>query len=81
FTSTSVTLLLSAAFAIPVAWFLMVPVSHVVVAFAPGGLETMIAMGALLGADAGFVAGCHLGRLLLLPVLLPTMLARSSHRQ
>ncbi|SFL42951.1 AbrB family transcriptional regulator [Shimia aestuarii] len=76
--ATVVTMGMALAVSVPVAWYLAMPASHVVVAFAPGGLETMIAMGAILGADAGFVAACHLGRLLILPILLPVMLGRSS---
>ncbi|MBR9843780.1 MAG: AbrB family transcriptional regulator [Rhodobacteraceae bacterium] len=76
--ATAVTLGLTVGIAAPVAGLLGMPAAHVVVAFAPGGLETMIAMGAILGADAGFVAACHLGRLLFLPVLLPMMLGRGS---
>lgn len=63
--------------AAPVAWALGMPLAHVLVAFAPGGLETMIAMGAVLGVIPGFVAACHISRLLVLSVLLPWMLARS----
>ena len=62
--------------AIPVAWALGMPLAHVLVAFAPGGLETMIAMGAVLGVIPGFVAACHIMRLLVLSILLPWMLAR-----
>jgi uncharacterized membrane protein AbrB (regulator of aidB expression) len=36
----------------------------------------MIAMGAVLGANPGFVAACHIGRLLLLPLLVPALLAK-----
>jgi membrane AbrB-like protein len=61
---------------LPVAWALEMPVAHVLVAFAPGGLETMIAMGAVLGVVPGFVAACHVARLLVLTLLLPIMLAR-----
>ncbi len=64
-----------AAFAVAVA--LGMPPSHVLVAFAPGGLETMIAMGVVLGIVPGFVAACHITRLLVLSVLLPLM-ARGS---
>ena len=78
--ATAVTLGLTVAVAAPMAGLLEMPVAHVVVAFSPGGLETMIAMGAILGADAGFVAACHLARLLILPVLLPMMLGRGSKR-
>ena len=62
--------------ALPVAWALNMPLAHVLVAFAPGGLETMIAMGAVLGVIPGFVAACHIARLLVLSVLLPWMLGR-----
>jgi membrane AbrB-like protein len=62
--------------AVPVAWALGMPLAHVLVAFAPGGLETMIAMGAVLGVTPGFVAACHIARLMVLTVLLPAMLGR-----
>ncbi len=62
---------------VPVAWALGMPLPHVLVAFAPGGLETMIAMGVVLGVVPGFVAACHIARLLVLSVLLPWMLSRS----
>ena len=68
---------LAAAGSLPVAWALGLPLAHVLVAFAPGGLETMIAMGAVLGVVPGFVAACHIARLLVLTVLLPAMLGRS----
>ncbi len=61
--------------AVPVAWALGMPIAHVLVAFAPGGLETMIAIGAVLGVIPGFVAACHIARLVVLSVLLPWMLA------
>lgn len=63
--------------AVPVAWALGMPVAHVLVAFAPGGLETMIAMGAVLGVVPGFVAACHIARLFVLTFLLPMLLART----
>jgi len=59
-----------------VAWALGMPLAHVLVAFAPGGLETMIALGAVLAVVPGFVAACHIMRLVVLSVLLPAMLAR-----
>lgn len=63
--------------AAPVAWALGMRIEHVLVAFAPGGLETMIAIGAVLGVVPGFVAACHIARLLVLSVLLPWMLSRT----
>ncbi len=52
------------------------PLLHVLVAFAPGGLETMTVMGVALGANPGFVAGAHVFRLLLLAILVPIMIRR-----
>jgi len=52
------------------------PILHVAVAFAPGGFETMIVMGAIIGANPGFVAAIHISRLLVLPLLLPFFLGR-----
>ena len=63
--------------AIPVAMFLEMPLLHVLMAFAPGGLETMIAMGAVLGANPGFVAATHVARLLMLIVLVPALMPRA----
>ena len=68
---------LSVGFAVPVSMFLDMPLPHVLVAFAPGGLETMIVMGAVLGANPGFVAACHVGRLLVLSALIPFVAARA----
>jgi membrane AbrB-like protein len=53
------------------------PLAHVLVAFAPGGLETMAVIGAAIGANPGFVAAAHVGRLLLLSVLIPIFVARA----
>ena len=74
---TVLTVMLSVAFAVPVAMFLGMPLPHVLVAFAPGGLETMIVIGAVLGANPGFVAACHVGRLLVLSLLIPLLAARA----
>ncbi|NNE52089.1 MAG: AbrB family transcriptional regulator [Sulfitobacter sp.] len=77
---TGVATVLAGAGAVPVAWALDMPVAHVLIAFAPGGFETMIAMGAVLGVVPGFVAACHMARLLVLTVLLPAMLAREARQ-
>lgn len=52
------------------------PMSHVFVAFAPGGLETMAIMGATIGANPGFVAAAHAGRLLFLSLMIPVLINR-----
>jgi membrane AbrB-like protein len=76
--TTFVAVIIAALGAFPVAWFIGMPVAHVLVAFAPGGLETMVAMGVMLDANPGFVAACHVGRLLFLSVLIPSLLARGA---
>lgn len=68
---------LAAAAAIPAAWAIAMPTAHVMIGFAPGGLETMIAMSAVLGASPGFVAACHVGRLLILSFVIPLFLSRA----
>ncbi len=53
------------------------PLIDVIIAFAPGGLETMIAMGAIVGADPAYVAIHHVARLFFLSVFVPLVLSRS----
>jgi len=48
----------------------------VIIAFAPGGLETMVAMGAVLGADPAFVVIHHVARLFFLSAFVPVVLSR-----
>ncbi|MBF9035995.1 AbrB family transcriptional regulator [Rhodobacterales bacterium HKCCE2091] len=52
------------------------PRVDLMIAFAPGGLETMAALSLMLGADPAFVALHHLGRLLFLSVLVPALMLR-----
>ncbi|WP_299367323.1 AbrB family transcriptional regulator [uncultured Tateyamaria sp.] len=73
---TALTVLMALATALPVALALGFDPAHVLVAFAPGGLETMIAMGIVLGANPGFVAAAHVARLLYLTVMLPAFVGR-----
>ncbi|WP_088632789.1 AbrB family transcriptional regulator [Phaeobacter sp. 22II1-1F12B] len=77
-TITLIAAIVAVLTAAPVAYMLGMPVAHVLVAFAPGGLETMIALGAVLKADPGFVAACHIMRLVILIGLIPLMLGRQS---
>jgi membrane AbrB-like protein len=73
---TGVALVLSGAAAGAVALAIGMPSAHVLIAFAPGGLETMIAMGVVMGVVPGFVAACHITRLMVLSLLLPLMARR-----
>ncbi|MFV2033777.1 MAG: AbrB family transcriptional regulator [Halocynthiibacter sp.] len=59
-----------------VAWLLELPVALVLVAFAPGGVEVMIAMSVQLGLDSTFVAAHHVARLLILMAVLPFIIPR-----
>lgn len=77
-TTTFIAVGLAALAALPVAVVLAMPVAHVLAAFSPGGLETMIALGAALGASPGFVAACHVMRLVVLSALLPLFLRRGA---
>jgi len=53
------------------------PMLTALIAFAPGGLETMMAMSLLLDADPAYVAAHHVFRLLVLTVALPVIVART----
>lgn len=75
---TGVAVALAIVAAVPVAVALGVPLAHILVAFAPGGFETMIALGAVLGVVPGFVAACHMMRIFVLSAMLPFMLGRSA---
>lgn len=57
------------------------PLIDVIIAFAPGGLETMIAMGAIVGADPAYVAIHHVARLFFLSAFVPLVLSRSGARE
>lgn len=75
--STAIATSVAALAALPVAAALDMPMVHVLVAFAPGGLETMVALGAAMGASPGFVAACHIMRLLILSLLIGLSLRRN----
>lgn len=64
-------------FAIAVAIWMGLPIEQLLLAFAPGGLETMVAMSVALGINSGFVAACHLARLLVLSAVVPLLFART----
>lgn len=58
-----------------VSLFVDAPMSQLLIAFAPGGVETMAAMAVSLDADPAFVAAHHVMRLLILTFLAPLMLS------
>lgn len=69
---------ITVATAIPVAILLGLQFSSVLVAFAPGGMETMIALSAVLEASPGFITASHMVRLMILTVMIPAFLTGSS---
>ncbi|RBO51255.1 AbrB family transcriptional regulator [Rhodovulum sp. BSW8] len=69
--------LVSLAAAALVSKLLGLPILSALIAFAPGGLETMIAMSLLLNADPAYVTTHHVFRLLMLTVVVPVLVART----
>ncbi|MDG2374400.1 MAG: AbrB family transcriptional regulator, partial [Paracoccaceae bacterium] len=53
---------------------------YVIIALAPGGFETMVAMSAFVGADPAYVAIHHIARIFFLSALVPIALARRLNR-
>jgi hypothetical protein len=72
--ATAVATILSAVFAIIAAIATGLPLSLMLVCFAPGGLETMTAIALMTGADPAVVAAHHVFRMFLLTFLLPAMM-------
>lgn len=73
---TGFALLVSFLGALVVAWWFDLPLVTALIAFAPGGIESMIAMAVLLEANPTFVAAHHVWRLVFLTVLLPWAVTR-----
>lgn len=57
------------------------PMTTLLIAYAPGGLETMAAISVMLEADPAFVAFHHTFRVVLLTFLVPAFLPRTSDRR
>lgn len=76
----AVTLSVSIAFAGLTAVLTGLPLVQLWVAFAPGGVEVMAAIGLSLGYDPAFVALHHFARILALVVLVPLALGRARAR-
>lgn len=55
--------------------FVDAPFSQILIAFAPGGVETMAAMALMMDVDATYVAAHHIWRLLILTFLAPISIA------
>ena len=72
--ATLAAILVAALFAWPVSVALALPFGQVWVAYAPGGVEAMAAIGLALDYDPVFVALHHVVRLLILAVALPLVM-------
>lgn len=78
FAGTAVTLVagvVSILVSLAVSAWLDIPLPAALIAFAPGGLETMAAMAVILNADPAYVATHHIVRLVFLSFLMPAMIA------
>jgi membrane AbrB-like protein len=60
------------------AWLTGEPLSQMVLAFAPGGIDIMTIMAFALGLDAAFVAAHQLARFALIAVYVPVLLKRTA---
>lgn len=76
FVTTGIALTVSGAAALLVSLFVDMPPSHLLIAFAPGGLETMVAMGIMLDANPAFVAAHHISRILFLTAVIPILMKK-----
>ena len=77
----TLTATLAAAFAFVAAKASGLPIIDVMIGFAPGGLETMIIVGVAMGGDPSFIASAHVGRLVLLAIVITTYAARMARHK
>lgn len=73
---TVAVVLLASIAAVSVSRLTGVPLNAVMIAFAPGGLETMAAMAVMMHADTAYVGSHHVLRLLFLSVLMPLVMRK-----
>ncbi|MCC2608589.1 AbrB family transcriptional regulator [Neorhizobium petrolearium] len=78
---TVVVTVLAAAIAGGVSYLTGVPLDAALIAFAPGGLETMAAMAVMLHADPTYVGAHHVLRLMFLSVLMPLVLGKEARQR
>ncbi|SMX44985.1 AbrB family transcriptional regulator [Actibacterium lipolyticum] len=76
-TLSSFAAIVSLAGAYAVSQLFGIPIVTVLIAFAPGGLETMMAMSVLLDANPAYVAAHHVFRLVFLTLVLPIVVSRN----
>lgn len=78
---TVVVMLLASVIAVFVSRLTGVPLNAVMIAFSPGGLETMAAMAVMMHADTAYVGSHHVLRLLFLSVLMPLVMGKDARRK
>ncbi|MCL6653428.1 ammonia monooxygenase [Agrobacterium rubi] len=78
---TVAVMLLACLAAVAVSNITGVPLNAVMIAFAPGGLETMAAMAVMMHADTAYVGSHHVLRLLFLSVLMPLVMGKDARRK
>jgi membrane AbrB-like protein len=78
---TLVVTLLAGAIAAMVSYLTGVPLDAALIAFSPGGLETMAAMAVMLHADPTYVGAHHVLRLMFLSVLMPLVLGKEARQR
>ncbi|MFK0385300.1 AbrB family transcriptional regulator [Agrobacterium sp. NPDC090273] len=68
-----------------IAWMISnitgVPLNAVMIAYSPGGLETMAAMAVMMHADTAYVGSHHVLRLLFLSVLMPLVMGKDARNK
>ena len=72
-------LVLSVSFAFILSYLTKFRFIEILIAIAPGGLETMVVMGQLVDADPAFIAIHHIVRLIFLSFFIPIMMS-SNHK-
>jgi uncharacterized protein len=65
---------IAALFAFLASFLTGFPIPMLLIAFAPGGVETMVAISVVMGMDPTFVAAHHVSRLLMLTFIVPVLL-------
>lgn len=78
--TTVVAVAVALAFAFAAAGLTGLPLGQVLIAFAPGGVETMAAMALMLHVDPAYVAAHHVLRLFILTALVPLFLRGGNGR-
>lgn len=78
---TLAVMLLASIVALLVSNLTGVPLNAVMIAFSPGGLETMAAMAVMMHADSAYVGSHHVLRMLFLSVLMPFVLGKDARQR